>query len=1024
MDAPWKIELFGGLRATNGVHRVERFRTQRSALLLSYLAYYLHRPHSREALIELLWPDAELSAGRNRLKQEVASLRRQLEPPGIPTGSVVLGDRYALHLNPDTVMTDAQALQEWVRSAMVTPTQTLRLYRFGEAATLLQKEFLPGFYEDWVLGVRRQMAETELQVLQQLADCQEASGDVSAALVSGRRLLQKDGLREEAHLRLMRLLAATGQSPEALRQFQELKKILKEQVGLEPSEQAFQLARHIEEAPRTVAAVARPSPHPVLSSERASEDSVSESQKSPTAIEETTRIRLPLRFTRFVGRQEELALLAALLRAPGPGRVITLTGLGGSGKTRLALEAAELVSASFPGMVAFVSLAEVRDARNIPDAILHALPLPPSAGSSEPMERLVTVLTRVPGTALLILDNFEQLVEQGGPEVVQTLRERVPHLVCLITSRMPLMVSGERDIEISPLPLPTLLASGGVAHSESPPERLVEFDSIALFVDRAQAASQTFQLTPHNAATVAALCTRLEGLPLAIELTAAWARTLTPAQMLARYSSEPDALLVSRRKDLPPRHHTMQAAIAWSFTLLPEALQRLFARLAIFRGGWTLEALEAIFEEPGAVEYLNRLRQSSLVISEEINGENRYRMLEMLREFANDQLTPEDRAEISRRHFDYYLSFMERTALLLQSPEQRNWIARLDAEHDNVRAALAWALENSPHQALQLADTTGNYWYSRGHFAEGMRWTEASLKCSWDAPLRIRAGGLLLAGTLAHELGDFPLAAARLRESLVLFRELGEERRIANCLCRLGRLLGVQGDYPEAEALLGESLIIAQGVADNRIAAMVRLNLGIIANFQRDYVRGEQEARESLALHRQNQYPWGIASALGVMAVAVRNQGNLRGGLALHEECLAQCRALGDTQGVARSLHSLGNIYLHLAEYSTALPLFQESLRLFDEISDRWNVALLLSEVAQWMAEAMAQREPAARLFGAAEAIWSSLGAPLNQATIHNRQQFMVLLRQTLSEATLEAALDTGRAIPQDRAVALALALR
>lgn len=1015
MDAPWKIELFGGLCARNGTHTVNRFRTQRSGLLLAYLAYY-PRPHPRENLIELLWPGVEISAGRNRLKQEVASLRRQIEPPGVPLGAVLLGDRYTLQLNPAAILTDITALRESVREIERMDSSISRITALQKAAALLQSEFLPGYFEDWVMAVRREMAETETRLLQQLIDDQEALEYIADALLSGRRLVTLDPLCEEHHLRLMRLYSAAGQAPDALNQFHILSRLLAREVGMEPSSTATELARQIANTHREI-----PPKSAVQRSERTTPKAIPIAEYPRTSVDAATttsdecRVRLPLRFTRFIGRQRELALLEERLAAPGVGRLVTLTGPGGAGKTRLSLEVAERIASHTAGIIAFVSLAEVAEAQDIPTAILHALPLPISAGHQQPLQRVVTTLERLSGDSLLILDNMEHLVESGGGEVAQELRERLPRLTLLVTSRMPMGLSGEQEVAIPPLPLPT---------QPGTPEQLLEFAGVALFVDRAQAASQTFQLTERNAAAVSSLCTRLEGIPLAIELAAAWARTLTPTQMLEQLVSAPDILLTSRRKDIHPRQRSLHATLERSFSLLPTELRPFFTRLAIFHGGWSLEALEHISGGPHTVASLDHLCRSSLVLAiEEPSGKCRYRMLEMVRQYADSQLEPEERHATAHRHLTYYAHLVSRAAPLLKGPNQNQWLARLDAERDNIRAALTWALEYAPAEALRLADACGGYWYVKGLFIEGMRWSEAALAQDPGTEPLLRARVLMWVGALAHELDDYPRAEARLQEGRSLFRERGDINGVATCLFNLGRVYGTQGRYDEAEALLGESLALAEAVSDRHVAAMVRLNRAIIANFQRDFVRAEQEARSSLEAHRRNGFPWGICSALGVLAVAVRNQGDLVQGIVLQEECLAQCRAQGNIQGIARSLQSLGNIYLELEDYTQALPLLQESLQLFEDIADRWSVALLLSEVARWLAFATEDAKTAARLFGAAETLWEVLGTPLNSVLRRNREYFIAALDRTLSPAARNTALEVGRQTTSADAVAIAIAL-
>jgi predicted ATPase len=347
---------------------------------------------------------------------------------------------------------------------------------------------------------------------------------------------------------------------------------------------------------------------------------------------------LPLQFTRFFGRREEIERLTKMLSSGEgqrvgdersrpdaslnlhPSRLVTLTGPGGSGKTRLALEVAERCVAARRGAVWFVPLADLSDPRLIIDAIRDALHLTPSPEAA-PLEQVVAALSHQP--TLLVLDNFEHLVAAGAP-LIRTLRERVPTLQCLVTSRQRLEVEGEREFPVLPLPTP---------EEWNNPEQLSLYESVQLFVDRAQAVQPDFQVTNANAAAVAELCHRLEGIPLALELAAARIRLLTPAQMLAHLEHRLD-FQTSSRRDATARHRTLRAAVDWSYELLSSELQQFFAWLSVFRGGWTLQAAAAVCEESAALDYLSQLQACSLIVAEEISGESRFRMLETLREYG------------------------------------------------------------------------------------------------------------------------------------------------------------------------------------------------------------------------------------------------------------------------------------------------------------------------------------------------------------------------------------------------------
>jgi predicted ATPase/DNA-binding SARP family transcriptional activator len=885
MDTPWRIELLGGLRATRDDRVIARFQTQKTGALLAYLAYHCHRSYPRELLIELLWPESEPRAGRNKLSLALSSLRRQLEPPGVLAGAVIIANRAAVQLNPAAVRTDVAQFDAALRAAAREKNGFEQAQRLAEAIDLYGGELLPGSCEEWVLPERQRLAAAYLQALDQLTDQMDRAGNLPRALQYARRSVSADPLREESQHTLIRLLAAAGQPEGALRQYQDLERLLADELETTPAPETRALVQAIKDrqARTTVALVLNPppiaTPHssaPVLpltgtltfllieheqeegwtrlrglcqefrgqeipsasgalaaafgrasdalaaavAGQRALADHSSsgeagaprvrmalhtgeaqtgeESQRSPVLEHATWLLlaahpgqilltndtatllqrepapgmqlvdlglyrlqeaasperlfqahapemprwefpppnalpahpgHLPLQLTRFFGREAEIARLCSILISPPASReaqrtrrrtgedpdpfnseslrdlcvsceaggelaahkacrLLTLTGLGGSGKTRLALEVAERLRTPFHGAVWFIPLQDLTDARLIPDKLLDVLRLPRSP-QIEPIEQAAAFLSRQP--SLLLLDNFEHLVEHGAP-LVQTLLEQTPALTCLVTSRQRLNLAGEQEFPVAPLPVPTT-APDKTDPSDPPnpsdptdPALLIQCPSVALFLDRAQATRPDFQLTRTNAAAVMGVCARLEGLPLALELAAARIGALAPAQILERLSQRFD-LLATTRRGAAPRHRSLRAALEWSYQLLSPELQRFFARLSVFQGGWTLEAVEAVCDEPNALQYLEQLRECTLVQAAEAGGEMWFRLLETLREYGAEQLGSEEREAVAHRHASYYLAVAERA-------DQVAWFERLERELDNLRAALAW-LEGS-----------------------------------------------------------------------------------------------------------------------------------------------------------------------------------------------------------------------------------------------------------------------------------------------------------------------------------------
>jgi DNA-binding SARP family transcriptional activator len=469
MDRPYRVELFGALRVRYAGRVVERFPTQKAAALLAHLALYPHRRHAREALIDWLWPDSELAAGLHSLRQALSSLRHQLEPPGTPAGALLRTDRLFVQINPDLLITDVAEFETALQATGRERDPAARAENLGRAAELYRGELLPGFYEEWALAERERLAQSYQGALRRLAEASETAGDCERALEAALRAAQADPEDEEAQDELVHLRAVAAGRPEPARP-----------------------------------PVRDPGSAPVAA--------------SPQAFLSPAPPRLiPLQLTRFFGRQEEVERLSEMLLSPDV-RLVTLTGPGGSGKSRLAVEAARQTAERSGGAVWLVALADLRDSALLAGAIADTLGLPRSP-TGEPLDQVVAALSHHTGIApaLLVLDNLEQLLGAQGADVgiaesiVSTLLERVPGLSLLSTSRQTLNLAAEREIEVLPLASPS---------APGCPERLLEFPSVQLFADRAQAVKPDLQVTPANAASVAALCERLEGIPLAIMLAA------------------------------------------------------------------------------------------------------------------------------------------------------------------------------------------------------------------------------------------------------------------------------------------------------------------------------------------------------------------------------------------------------------------------------------------------------------------------------------------------------------------------
>jgi predicted ATPase/DNA-binding SARP family transcriptional activator/class 3 adenylate cyclase len=671
---------------------------------------------------------------------------------------------------------------------------------------------------------------------------------------------------------------------------------------------------------------------------------------------------LPPRFTGFVGREEEIVRLRELLLSARV-RVVTLTGTGGSGKTRLSLEAASRLVDEWHGAVWFVPLADLSEAWLLPTAIGGALRLPRTPDEA-PLDQVVAELARQP--TLLVLDSVEHLLPAGA-SIVRTLLGRAPSLTGLVTSRARLNLAGEREFPVSPLPTP---AGPGT------PEQLLGCESVQLFVERAQEARPDFQLTPDNAAAVAALCRRLEGLPLALELAAVRVTVLTPAQILAYVEQSLD-ILITQQVDIDPRHRSLRATLDWSYRLLSSELQRLFARLSIFRGGWSLVAAEVVCREedvrpvdrpdldpqsvpvhppsresPGRLNLisgLEQLRQGSLVLAEAKGGEIRFRMLEPVREYARERLDLPEQTDLQRRHFAYCLDIAEQTEAAFPGPEEERWLDRLELEHENLRTAIAWSIQaGEVESGLRLAGVVWPLWCVRGHWIEGLECVSRLLKLPRAAtPSAARAKALHVAGQLAYCLGD-PLAGqAFFEESLALWRTVGDRSGLVGSLNNLGDLLLHQG-YPEsARPLFQEGLTIARELSSSSLIVWSLNNLGQLHHVQGEYEAARVLLEEGLAIARKIGEQRTIAGAISALGRVATEQGDYRAARTFCEEGLAIRRALGYKSGVVSSLNDLGRITLRQGDLTTARDAIQEGLALSRELGSESLIAWCLTSLGE-----------------------------------------------------------------------------
>jgi predicted ATPase/class 3 adenylate cyclase len=799
---------------------------------------------------------------------------------------------------------------------------------------------------------------------------------------------------------------------------------------------------------------------------------------------------LPRQLTSFVGREEEIAEMERLLATT---RLLTLTGVGGIGKTRLALRIAERLADTFRDGVWLVELAPLSDPALVPHAVATTLGVREQPGS--PLQVTLGDVLR-PRRSLLVLDNCEHLVAACAALADELLRA-CPALTILATSREPLGTAGETVWRAPPLAAPDG-AHQELVHPST--QALAEYAAVRLFVVRAAAALPSFALTEENSPSVVQICQRLDGIPLAIELAAARIRGLTPEQIAARLDDR-FRLLTGGGRMTTPRQQTLQGAIDWSYDLLSEPERALFRCLAVFAGGWTLEAAESVVggdwpvagDSPASghsplgadhsvLDLLLALVDKSLVLAESAGVATRYRLLETLRQYAEEKLRQAgEEAALRERHLRWFLQLAEEAEPHYHGARAGEWAARMEIEHDNLRAALAWtqirtgalSVASPPGWVDQsLADAGPRlvaalwwFWWLHSHLGEGLRWIEEALSTTLDSgtatSIRARASALAGAGILAalqrrypeataffeaslglpltgrdrwphvmalgtlgfvaEQRGDYRQATMLSQQAVDLSRELGVNWLTGWHLGQFGRVMAARGDFGEATELLEESLALLQEAEDWQGAIYSVQYLARIAERQGNSPRTVELLEQSLELSQKLDDKVGAAWSLGSLGHSLRAQGNYPRAVELLEQSLALFRDVGDRWGIAWSLGNLGRVAHARGDYGRAAALFEESLAHCRDLTDRQQGIAYALYYLGVVARDLRQAERAARLLGAAESIRDTIGASVSPADRAEHERHTNTLRSTLGEERFAALRSAGRAMSLEQAIEYAL---
>ena len=878
----------------------------RQRALLAYLLIHAGAPVVRDQIIEDLWGDARPAQVENVLRVLVSRLRGALGPVEI----VAAGGGYMLELG-DGVL-DARRFEQLAaegQDALRAGDAEHAAGRLREALALWQGNALVDFaYEEFAQGERARLEELRLAALEARIEADLALGRHQELVPELEALVAEHPLRERLAAQLMLALYRSGRQGDALASYRKLRSTLVEELGLEPGPELRELEQRI-------------------------------LRQDAALLDQADRVRLPAFATPLIGRRAELGELGALL-ADGA-RLVTLTGPGGIGKTRLAVQAAAEKAGRFPGGVHFVPLAPLRDPALVTGAIAEAI------GVEEPGGELEAALARRLGedAVLVVVDNFEHL-DEAAPVLGSLLREAAG-LRFLVTSRHPLRLYGEHEYPVPPLAL--------------------EQEAVPLFVERAGARGRKV----NGSDAVAAICRRLDCLPLAIELAAGRARELTPDEMLEQLPQRLE-LAAAGPRDVPARQQTLRGTIEWSYGLLSPEERRLLADLSVFAGGFDEDALQAVCGVDS--EAVRSLADKSLVVE----SGTRFSLFETIREFGSEVLEESGRAaDVFARHAEHYLARAEAEDSVLQAGgDTADALERLELDHDNLRAALDWAESTGGDLELRLAAALGRFWEWRGHVREGLERIDGALSRAAAPPLELRIRALVRAGVFAHMRDDMDGARARLEEALDHARASGDQAMVANTLRNLGALAKDAGDYERARALQEQALEISRESGDRSGISSSLINLADVALARGDAAAAEAFARESVDL----------ASALG------------------HD--------VRETM----SLLNLGLAQLELDKQGEARAAFIRAIELCRRLAYREGAAVAFVGLAEL---AVRDRDPAAGacLLGAAEAQLDAAGAILESGELAVRNRTRKRLEESLDPSALEAAWAEGASLAFEQAV-------
>jgi predicted ATPase/DNA-binding SARP family transcriptional activator len=936
------IRMLGQLQVTVDGNSVTSFESDKVRALLVYITVEAERLHRREALASLLWPERPEGSALNNLRGALSNLRKTIQDHS--------AEPQFLNTTRQTIQFNAES-DHWFdvsklsslkgQDALSTsPTSVLE-----EAASCYQGSFLEGFtvrdsaaFEEWAMFKREELSRLISRILQELVARHERGGDLELALSYAWRWVELDSLDETAHRQVMRLLASSGQRSNAIAQYEVLRRILADELGVEPSEETQSVFRALMDE-ETV--------QPPIKSV--------EGGKAPPAVE------LPFQMTPFIGRKRELEQIGKLL-VDITCRLITLTGPGGVGKTRLAIQAAEAQAMRFSDGVCFVPLEPLTSADFLVSATATALKFAYS-GPGDPKRQLLNYLQET--EALLVLDNFEHLLDGIG--LISEMLEKAPLLKVMVTSRERLNLHGEWILEVGSMDFPDDGVNQGIE----------AFDAVQLFLSCANRALPAYSLTKDELPYVVRICQLMEGMPLGIELSAAWLRTLSTQQIVSEIEGGLEFLSSSLR-DIPERHRSLWAVFDHSWKLLSPEEQSAFRRLSVFRGGFDRDAAENV--AGATLPILSALVDKSLVRRIDTA---RYEIHGLLQQYARSQRVDSGEFKVIRtRHRDWFLSLAEEVSGQLKDDlwgtAEAESMEKLKVERDNFRIALQWSIDQEDaNEGLGLVVALSWFWYIRADFAEGRHWLEQIL-----------------------ELEDGTSAEAR-----------------ALAVHRLATMTIMQGDYERGVVFAEEALQVCYEAGTLREAGWTLYQLGLAAMQQGDFEEAEMFCTQSLDLFRQIGYPVGEASLQVYLGTVAYYQQNYERASTLFEQGLPLLREVGDHIAVARGLNGLGLIAHQVNDFELAKSYFEEGILLMVEIDARLEVAQLIEGLATVSCN-MGNYPRSCIMLGFAEHLRDTIGIPLSTPEQAEYDHCMSTIREKLQDEVIADCWAKGQEMKMDEAVA------